>query len=321
MKKAITIQFNWIFVLIAGALILVFFGSIVMKQRDLSERSISQDTVMKLEKKFGVSITAIGKAEEMEFQDKELIMSCNELRSGKATTILADPVFSPERVEGAKLITLTKAFKMPFHVTNFLYITSNSVRYILVHGIDSKEIAEEIQKGMGDKVNLELVTSLADVEDFGHYKTKIVFVKTTLHTAENLKKGVTAVQILDNNELKFLRGKTMDMDGESFYFDNETIMAAVFAENKENYECGLRKAVKKLNMMSDLYIRRTLAVGSSQEIDQDCKDFYPQAGFYLSRIKQDLEALPASLNKLKDNVNGLEAQNNLLIMNSCPEIY
>src|SRR4030042_4125613 len=118
MKKSMDVQFNWVFVLIAGAAILLFFGSMVLKIRDLSDRSSSQDTVMSLEKKFSVSLTAIGKAEEMDFPGKELIITCDEIRSGKASQTIADPVFSPERVKGAKLITLTKAFYMPFHVTN-----------------------------------------------------------------------------------------------------------------------------------------------------------------------------------------------------------
>jgi len=329
MKKAMTIQFNWVFVLIAGALILSFFGSIIMKQRDLSERSISQDTVLKLEKKLGVSLTEIGKTEEMEFQNKELIISCNELRSGKATTTLADPVFSPERVKGAKLITLTRALSMPFHVTNFLYITSSSVRYILVHDIDSKELAEKIKKDIGDKANVELTTSLAGLQDLGHYHTKIVFVNTNPHNAD-FKGTVRAVRISDeDSKLEFFKGKSMEPDGESLYINDETIIAAVFAQDKEAYECGLRKAVKKLKMMSQLYILRTLALGSSNEVDDECKDFYPAAGSYLNRMNEDISISISEIKDMKDinvpnlqgNINDLETQNNLLIMNSCPEIY
>ena len=161
MKKAITVQFNWVFVLIAGALILMFFGSIIMKQKSLSELTTAEDTVFKLEKKLSVSLRGIGKSEEMKFQDRELRITCDEIMSGKASsTAIVDPVFAPDTVKGDRLITLTKAFYMPFHVTNFLYITSSSVRYIIVYDPTSKaseELAKEIVKDMGEQVNVELL--------------------------------------------------------------------------------------------------------------------------------------------------------------------
>jgi hypothetical protein len=330
MKKAMTIQFNWVFVLIAGALILLFFGSIIMKQRDLSERSASQDTVLKLEKKLGVSLTEIGKSEEMDFQGRELTITCNELRSGKATTTLTDPIFSPQSVKGTKLITLTKAFKMPFHIANFLYVTSNNVRYIIVYDSSSDaslELAEDIMKDLGGRVSTELRSDLSTVEDSGHYKTKIVFANTST-TPVALKGDVKAVQILEDLTFYTLKGNDWEEeagDGQSFYLSRdleqfrETILGAIFAEDKETYECLLKKAIKKLNMMSKLYIQRTLEL-ASPECD------YSHAGTYLMRIEEKSAILSNSLdqdeiNRLKENSNRLETQNNLMIMNSCPEIY
>ncbi len=333
MKKAMDVQFNWVFILIAGAAILLFFGSMVMKMKDLSARSASQDTVMQLEKKFSVSLTQLGKTEEMDFPGKELIISCAEVRSGKASETIADPIFSPENVKGAKLITLTKAFYMPFHVTNFLYITSSSVRYIIVYeetSEDSKTLAENIKKDMGDKISVELIEEgkVGDLQDQGHYKTKIVFVKTTPRYTNKLKGDVKAVQITEtDNELIFL-DKNMDPeggDGKSIYLSTdineyrETILGAIFAENKEAYECSLKRAIKKLNMMSKLYNETTSELSAP-----DCD--YSQAGIDIKRIKEKSFSLSTKLvqndvNLLKGDANDLDAQNNMLIMNSCPEIY
>ncbi len=40
-KASVEIQFNWIFILIAGGLILIFFFSIVMKQSEVSKSKIA----------------------------------------------------------------------------------------------------------------------------------------------------------------------------------------------------------------------------------------------------------------------------------------
>ena len=333
MKKAMDVQFNWVFILIAGAAILIFFGSIVMKMKDLSARSASQDTVMQLEKKFSVSLTQLGKTEEMDFQGKELIISCDEIRSGKASQTISDPLFSPQNVKGAKLITLTKAFYMPFHVTNFLYITSSSVRYILVYDDnEAKELADNIRKDMGDKISVEVIKEdqVGTLKDQGHYKTKIVFVNTSDTASVDLIGDIKAVQITKNaNELVFFTGKNMDPEGEdgkSVYLSTdineyrETILGAIFAENKEAYECSLKRAVKKLNMLSKLYIERTSVLSAP-----DCD--YIQADEDLDHIEEKSSSLlklglsSADANILKNDANELEAQNNMLIMNSCPEIY
>lgn len=339
MRKAITVQFNWVFVLIAGALILFFFGSIVMKQKSLSELSASQDMVLKIGKKLGVSLTEIGKSEEIEFQGKELRITCHDLSSDKVTRSLADPVFSPEKVKGAKLITLTKAFNMPFHVTNFLYVTSSSVRYIIVYDPDhtlpdSERLARIIKEDLGDKVNSELMIrqDIGYVKDLGHYKTKIVFVKTNPLTV-NLKGDVKAVHISDvDNDLEFFTGNDMNPEGDSFYLSRdldkyrETILGAIFAENKEAYECSLKKALKKLNMMSELYIDRTYEL-AIRAPDCDYTSATPYSVMdYLAHIEEKSSNLLTDLNSneinlLEDEADGLETQNINLIMASCPEIY
>ena len=46
-KKAFEMQFNWIFVLVVGASILIFFTAIAIKQKNVSEAS-SQITIFKI---------------------------------------------------------------------------------------------------------------------------------------------------------------------------------------------------------------------------------------------------------------------------------
>ena len=48
-KSQISIQFHWIFILIAGALILTFFVSIIMKQKSVSEQKIATTLITDLD--------------------------------------------------------------------------------------------------------------------------------------------------------------------------------------------------------------------------------------------------------------------------------
>ena len=48
-KRAVEIQFNWIFILIVGALILVFFMMLVNRQRDISDIKLAVELLDDLE--------------------------------------------------------------------------------------------------------------------------------------------------------------------------------------------------------------------------------------------------------------------------------
>ena len=48
-KGQLTLSFNWIFVMVAGAVILLFFVGLIVKQKDSSEQKLNFDVVNILE--------------------------------------------------------------------------------------------------------------------------------------------------------------------------------------------------------------------------------------------------------------------------------
>ena len=51
-KAQIETQFNWLFILVAGAVILIFFAGIVIKQKSSSEQKIAENVMTDLQSIF-----------------------------------------------------------------------------------------------------------------------------------------------------------------------------------------------------------------------------------------------------------------------------
>lgn len=194
-KKAdIELQFHWMFIVVAGAVILLFFANLIYKQKSVSEKSISADALVSLE---GVLTGSMVSTKTLNFLDfpKEIEISykdCNTYSTGAfskptKTTVL----FAPEKISGRNLITWALDWNVPYRVTNFLYLTSNEARYILVddkpassdYGLIN-EIDEEI---MPDSITRDVVYYDSTLNTFkysenneqirakGNYKVRFVF--------------------------------------------------------------------------------------------------------------------------------------------------
>ena len=136
-KGVIEVQFNWIFTLIVGALILALFSSIIIKQKSSSENTISATLLTNLETILVGAKISTGTINVIDMPKTNIEFSCNQYSQGNAQKQIRDKViFSPNLLKGKQLITWALEWKVPFKITNFLYVTSPEVRYILI-GTDS----------------------------------------------------------------------------------------------------------------------------------------------------------------------------------------
>ena len=98
MKKRgqITIQFNWIFVLIAGAVILLFFGSIITWQRNVATERTSTIVVTNLDAIITGARLATDTVKVNALPRGDVRIDCNTYRIGNAARFTKDrPIFAP----------------------------------------------------------------------------------------------------------------------------------------------------------------------------------------------------------------------------------
>ena len=136
MKKrgVIELQFNWIFILIAGAIIFVFFISIVNKQREFSEIKSSGTIITNLESILTGAQISTNTVNIVDMPKVDIGFECNRFFIGPVPKqTKGNVIFSPNLLKGSQIITWALDWNIPYRVTNFLYITDPELRYIIVN--------------------------------------------------------------------------------------------------------------------------------------------------------------------------------------------
>lgn len=347
-RGAIEVQFNWIFVFVAGALILALFVGFVNRQTDSAEKSLAGQIVRDMNTimtqsavtsdKYGV-VTLV---KPLEFHcDPD---ACNDFGctsdfevegTGVTWQTPVQPIFAPDLVSGREMVTWSLDWSVPFRVTNFLFLTSKDVRYVFVGS--TGDPIEDISKEMPDSVTKELVTDPANIPNQNHYKVKLIFYNTDpiSNFPSNLAGmpdgDVSAINIISSdNKVQFYinDGGSFSPEGEAFYFGAASLYGAIFAEDKAMYECNMRKAMLRLKRIAEVY-RSSVSNKKSASPPPSilCNDIYDKAmdtnppGGELQQLTGIGYNNLANLVTISTASAGLENKNHQLKIYSCPVIY
>jgi hypothetical protein len=344
-RAVIEMQFNWIFVLIVGAIIIAFFLTVVQKCKPIAEKQVSSTVISDIDAVITGAKEAKDTAGPIDIPNMEITFSCDHYSIGQSQKkVRTNIIFSPDRIIGEKLIPWSLDWGMPYRASNFLYLTSPQVRYILV-GDNNNQIFKDINEMMTDKINKELIgnSGLFSLPDKNNYKVKLVFFEVYKEVPSNLKtknlKDMTAIEIWGGTSpgkgtVNFFKrtGSTFTQDGSADYIGNEALIGAIFAEDREMYVCNMNKAYQRLNLVSGVYQQRTHSLSAWADTigRTDCRDLYNQTSVQLDDILSASSPTtgnpPRSLDsseisQIHSSSNNLITINSDLEGNSCPLIY
>jgi hypothetical protein len=292
-KGQVSVQFHWIFIIIAGAIILAFFVGVVFKQKAVSEQKIATAIVSDLEPIIagaGVSEDAFNIV-DIPKTDIQFICSGDYSAYTIPKTAMGDiplstdVIFSPDLVEGKRLYIWTLSWQMPFRVMNFLMITSPNIRYEFVYDNNLLDYAYQIYDDMPSAINKDIwqIGELDDIENLGFDKTRFVFITENAQDVRcprnfrNLGEDDVSAVMISFDEIRFYKKGITDFTGdpgavrinEGFTEKNPMVYGAIFSWNKEMYDCNVRKAFRRLAVVANILKDRTEAVRNyytSQEI-------------------------------------------------------
>lgn len=278
----IQVTFNWIYILIAGAVILLFFVGIVVKQKAVSEDKLTSDVVRIMESIFtGASVSEKTKnfVDTSGLADYTLYFNCEDgfgeygIKDGGARAeVPLEPVFAPAEIKSSQLILWSLPYKLPFKVTNFLFVTSKNSKYFVL-GTDPEEVNNFINVTEG--LNVEYLFSAADynaLDPESNFQVRIIDfdgnrivenapVPNALHSFNDDK--VTAVSFSGTNQVDYYQKK-----GEVWFKSNKinpvqivslpgerdaAKYGAIFADNEKVYYCNMQKAFKRLQEVLKVY--------------------------------------------------------------------
>ncbi len=333
-KKAdVEIQFNWIFVLIAGAVILFFFVSIINTQKKTSEEKLAQTSLTNLESILMGAETTPGTLHAIETPNIDTKFDCNSYYVGSTKKDIKDSVvFAPDLVKGKQMQVLTLNFDMPFRITNFVYVTHPNIRYIFVYNesdLGSKKLFEQVNSTLPDNFKREVYKSTDSLPSTpnNNYKVKVVFFYQPANpfNLSNLGRDVKALAINPsqaNQSIIFYNFTAQK--GWSYYLNTSTLIGAIFAEDKAVYDCATSKALKKTNIASQIYQKRTEMLMANFSSPHPCNGHYSNTNSSLEFIisySSGLELNKGTLDTITSQANAIKPENMNLIYKSCPTIY
>ena len=365
-KSQVEVQFNWIFVLIVGAILLAFFVTLAVRQKGVAETTTSVDFLVNFEK--ALSGAAETKGTYQLFQipkiglNYECSQTCNcEIFTGEsraqavAFTLKNIIIFSPDKFRGTNILVWTKDWAFPFRTTNFIYMTSPEVKYL----VQNTSFGESIYNRLPAKtlqfkqqqqraIDKEVFTNILP-EVTGSYKVRIIFTEGDPSSFSLIRikdtNAITAIKIIpasdepEKVEFYAKSGTSLVKTGESYVFGEEALTAAIFAEDINTYQCQMQRAFRTLSFVAESYSSKQNEIISFIE-DQEkltapgtnivnpvsyCKVHYSNSNSnLLSNTAERFDFTQQS----KDTANSLfsirtniENQNSDIIKDGCPQIY
>ncbi len=324
-KGAIEIQFNWIFILIIGAIILLFFFSIVKTQKTISEKKISTTIRRDIRAILTGAGVSTGTASLVEIPKTQINYDCEGYSIQKTNPIKPIVSFSPDSINDIKLMLWALDWNIGYRVTNFLYITSPNIRYILVYKDNDQKIfvdiinetlpSEYIEEKKERKIMMNKETILLDdgdfigLEDKNNYKVRFLFFDEKpegldISELEGMKdEDVTAIKIeLDNScgnnldcfgEVKFYKKDNNvfgSAEGSSYFIKLPGLIGAMFGD-LETYNCNMESAFKRLQIVTQIYLNKTRALKEyyTTQLNYPCITIMDEIENALDNIKNEVD--------------------------------
>lgn len=296
MKKAqIELQFNWIFILIAGAAILFFFFTLISQQRTVSEERLQRDVTRIIENIFvgaGVSektknLVAIPPQYEFYFtcDDEKDVREFGIVGSDARLELPQEPIFAPGKIQASRLITWSLPVQLPYKVADILMVTAPTIKYVVV--TDESGFARELEKDVRPSVpeGPEQPVRIQEGLNFDNFITFEQFTEKTFKLENNnhlrfvflndqpqfsqslrgVPDGQVSAVALTGGSVTYFRKQ-----GDRFTSLGPPVpipyvgsgkqslrIAALFAEDAVAFQCNLKKVVKRMELVTQLYLKKS----------------------------------------------------------------
>jgi hypothetical protein len=240
MKKGQGVQFNWIFVVVAGAIILALFLYFGLNYKQIQIAKENAEIARGVDK---IVEGMVGTEQYNNITFIEVLnlkFFCNRFTVNNDYTqnFGIKTVFAPEEINSKELFVWIKEVKLPFRVDNVVYITDFEEEYYF----DSDPL--NLVDNVPDRIrnNFKFGGSFEDEDVF------VFFNRPTGVVLNKLNGKKILVFDINTNIVSFYNERE-----ESYFFDDSMIYGAIFSSNFRNYNCSFSKFLDKYKVIKDIY--------------------------------------------------------------------
>lgn len=232
-------QFNWIFVLVAGGIILSFFILFAFKYVELKDKELNFEIGKTIDKNIRLLETSELYLEtnlkikpKVEFQcindNSFFVVNDDYIQDLKEEIVFGD------KFNTNKLKFWVVPWKYPFHVANFLFI-GDERKYYLVYDQESRDYVESLD------IPYIFDVKKISINEAYNLKGKVIYFNNDI-----IPDNYDEVNSYEDNGYIAFNGERIR------YYGTEMVLAYIFS-NEENFECSVKGALKRLQLMSKLY--------------------------------------------------------------------
>ena len=320
-KRGIAPVFQYIFVAIAGIIILSFFVQSALRQSNISKEVGNIQTVNALEDNLRALEVATNANKEIQLAAKQGITVnkpvCGVLRVENSPQIRTqEAIFSNTELKADKLKVWTVSWEYPYRIMNFFFLADGQTEYI-VQG--TGRLAEELVGIQRQREpycdNFEFIPKIFNVKtnsytpQSGQVK-KYVFINQEPTVAPAPTPEVLKIQTdgekcdeQGNREDSECTGVVTFYKEEgqetTVFFGKAMLYGSIFAKDKKSYDCSLEAAFERMEKVTKVYEKR-----AEKLFAKDMQDQLSPNPTYL-RIKESLHTLITTLENKKIKVRQL----------------
>lgn len=287
-KKGVEITFNWIFVIVAGSVLLLFFMYFSWKQIGLFNKIGVNEIVENINNE--IDSFSIGLSSSKLVQvPKDVVFSfrCGNVIYKDTKKDTLNLIYSKGNLQNS-FILWTKAWMFPFKIDNFYYAANNNKRFFVI-GNDNLlfDVPDKFKKfnNLNQEINPDdVIVDFTNSNIFNNHKDNRVLVV-------DKSKGLITFY--------------PERKREEFYGDG-MLLGAMFTDY-EDYVCLKNKALDRLNIITELYKKKTDLL----KLNSKCSLQYTQVQKTLDLFKRE----PLKYKSL------LIDQNDQIKKNGCANVF
>ena len=354
-RGVVEIPFHWIFVMVAGFIILAFFFTVALRVRSASEAKLEAQLSASMDTIFSLALQSPGTLQNLSLPRKGMKLECTAppgcdckfLIGRRGTGFREKILFGHSELNPPKGFFWTIAWKYPFHMANFLYTTTDEVRYYLVYDPDDTTISvptlEVLKKTLITELNVEIleVNRVGQQPWAGHKHTRFVFLGVSgdrlLH--ESFKKRDVDVVELRPEGVRFWQKdpRTKELVAKPTFIsipsrDLPVVLAAIFAADENMFRCQMGKAFANVQHVSTISSKAVENIGPTiREKQVHCGYFETNGVTLLNNLRLSVERVSFEYLTRDSDVpsviaadkarNAILEHNARLVKDGCPSLY
>jgi len=334
-KSQISPAFQYIFALVAGAILLIFFLKFAFQAESTGREVVKAEVLHLMDaslQAFSISGHGSDVIPKPPWPQRIHMKFGTGPNCGKFTIVgqkyfvsIPKVIFGPSEMKAIQLQAWTMSWSFPFRVTNFFYFINDRSSYSLVFDVSNQDRVRSISSSPPSAVAYDMphfpeafkivpissLTGLAAKSQTSDtvkvvYFAPMSFSGVPCSSKDNCVKG----SLIDASEacwdgdapgyecygtVDFYDGMTRR--GSSAFIGREMMFGAILADTIEEYNCQLGLALNDLERMISVYADKAEKMKLKMK---DCEDSYNNANqLFLAKMSEDVGALKNDLAMMK----------------------